>query len=72
VAVLGAVVALRLGDQPSPSTTQAAYNTAFLVATVGIVFALFFAYQLPRGVPDLDEETREAEHEAEALSLMVD
>jgi EmrB/QacA subfamily drug resistance transporter len=72
VAVLGAVVATRVGDQPSPSTIQAAYNSAFLVAAAGIVIALVFTSRLPRGVPDLDQDTREVERETEALVLMVD
>jgi EmrB/QacA subfamily drug resistance transporter len=72
VAVLGAVVALRLGDSSSPSASQSAYNSAFLVAAVGIGIALLLAYRLPRGVPELDEETRELEHEIEALSLVAD
>jgi EmrB/QacA subfamily drug resistance transporter len=70
VAVLGAVVSARLGDHPSPGAVQAAYNSAFLVAAVGLAFAVSFAYRLPRGVPDLDEETLEIGDEAEAVALL--
>jgi EmrB/QacA subfamily drug resistance transporter len=66
VAVLGAVVAFRLGGgTPSAARAQAAYNTCFLVAAVGVLFALFLAARLPRGIPDLDPE-------AEALSMVAE
>jgi DHA2 family multidrug resistance protein len=66
VAVLGAIVAIRMGDDPSPAHAQTAFNTAFLTGAVGVVVAWLIAYRLPRGLPDLSEDDLEA---AEALAL---
>jgi EmrB/QacA subfamily drug resistance transporter len=51
VAVLGTVVAARMGDSPSPAHAQASYNTAFLVAAAGMVVAGVLAWRLPRRAP---------------------
>jgi DHA2 family multidrug resistance protein len=66
VALLGAVVAIRLGTDTSPVHAQTAYNAAFVVGAVGIVIALLVASRLPRGLPDLREGDLE---ELEALAL---
>lgn len=55
IAVLGAVVSLRFGGDSSPESVQSAYNRGFLVAALGLVFALWLAFRLPPGAPDLDE-----------------
>jgi EmrB/QacA subfamily drug resistance transporter len=54
VAVLGAVVAIRSGENPSPAHEQAAYNAAFGVAAVGVVFALLLALRLPSRARERD------------------
>jgi MFS family permease len=54
VAILGAIVAVRLGSHPTAGHAQAAYNAAFLAGAIGVLIAWFVAYRLPRGVPDLD------------------
>ena len=69
VATLGAIVAFRLGANPSVTHAQASYNTAFLVGSVGVVIAWLIAYRLPRGIPDMSEDDELAEAEAEALAL---
>lgn len=50
VALLGAVISLRAGDAPSDGTMQAAYNTAFALAAVGVGISLLLASRLPRRV----------------------
>ncbi len=66
VAVLGAVVAIRLGTDLSPANAQSAYNAVFVVGTVGVVIGWLVAFRLPRGVPDLSEDDAE---ELAALTL---
>jgi DHA2 family multidrug resistance protein len=56
VAVLGAIVAIRMGDHATPAHAQGAFNTAFLVGAAGVVVAWMIAYRLPRGLPDLSED----------------
>jgi DHA2 family multidrug resistance protein len=48
VGIFGAVIATRSGVDPSPAHVQAAYNAAFLVASVGVALALLCAVRLPR------------------------
>ncbi|MGD9704400.1 MAG: DHA2 family efflux MFS transporter permease subunit [Acidimicrobiia bacterium] len=48
VAVLGAVVAARMGGNPTATQAQGAYNSAFLVGAGGVLVALFLAWRLPR------------------------
>jgi hypothetical protein len=48
VGIFGAVIATRSGIDPSPAHVQAAYNAAFLVASVGVALALLCAVRLPR------------------------
>jgi hypothetical protein len=50
IAVLGAVVALRMGRDPSVDESQAAYNAAFVVAGVGVAVAIGLALLLPKGL----------------------
>lgn len=47
VAVLGAVLAVRMGTAPSPSHAQRAYNDVFWVVSAGLVVALYLATRLP-------------------------
>jgi EmrB/QacA subfamily drug resistance transporter len=63
VAVLGAVVAARMGHHPSRVQAQSAYNAGFLVAAVVMMMAVGLAFRLGRGKPDLDPEI-----EAEVLA----
>ena len=44
VALLGSIVATRLGSDPSDTHAQASYNTAFLVAAGGALLALVLAF----------------------------
>lgn len=48
VGIVGAVIAIRSGIDPSPAHVQAAYNAAFLVASLGVALALLCAIRLPR------------------------
>jgi predicted MFS family arabinose efflux permease len=49
VAVLTAVVAIRMGSgTPSAEHQQAAYDTAFLAASIGMVIALLLALRVPK------------------------
>jgi DHA2 family multidrug resistance protein len=66
VAVLGAVVAIRIGTDTSSANVQAAYNAVFIVGAVGVAIGWVVAYRLPRGVPDLSEDDFE---EAAVLAL---
>ena len=50
IAVLGAVVALRMGRDPSVEESQAAYNAAFALAAVGVAVAIGLALLLPKGL----------------------
>jgi predicted MFS family arabinose efflux permease len=50
VAVLGSVVASKMGVDPTPQQAQDAYNLAFLVAGAGVVVSLVLASRLPRRV----------------------
>ncbi len=50
VAVLGAVVAIRMGSDPSVEQSQAAYNAAFALAAVGLAVAIGLALLLPKGL----------------------
>jgi DHA2 family multidrug resistance protein len=59
VAVLGAVVAIRLGADTSLAGAQAAYNAVFVVGALGVAVAWLVAYRLPRGLPDLSEDAVE-------------
>ena len=52
VAVLGAVVTARMGDDPTAQEAQEAYNSAFLVTAAGILVALVLARRLPRRTID--------------------
>ena len=47
VAVLGTVVGAAMGNDPTPAQAQNAFNTAFLVAGVGVLIALALASRLP-------------------------
>jgi EmrB/QacA subfamily drug resistance transporter len=49
VALFGAVVSTRLGGSTSPEHAQRAYNSAFLVAAVGVAAAFLLASRLPAG-----------------------
>jgi MFS family permease len=60
VAVLGAVYAARAGAHPSLARAQAAYDTAFAVTGVGVLFALFLASRLPRGTASRARDRDEA------------
>jgi EmrB/QacA subfamily drug resistance transporter len=62
VAALSALVAVRMGGDPSPAREQAAYDTAFLAASVGLCVAFVLALRLPRR----PGEGRAAEHTAGA------
>ena len=48
VAVLGTVVGAAMGDDPTPTQAQHAFNAAFLVAGCGVLVALVVASRLPR------------------------
>jgi DHA2 family multidrug resistance protein len=48
IAVLATLVSARMGSHPSPGHAQAAYNTAFLTMSAGLVLAVVCAIQLPR------------------------
>jgi EmrB/QacA subfamily drug resistance transporter len=62
IAALSALVAARMGADPSPAREQAAYDTAFLAASAGLCVALVLALRLPRR----PGEGRAAEHTARA------
>jgi len=63
VAVLGAVVSIRLGTDVSPSHAQSAYNATFLVGALGTVVAFFLALRLPDRVEGhLDDAAAMALH----------
>jgi len=47
VAVLGSVVATGMGSDPTPQQAQDAYNSAFLLASAGVLVALVLASRLP-------------------------
>jgi EmrB/QacA subfamily drug resistance transporter len=68
VALLGAVVAARMGENPTPEQSQLSYNTAFLVAGAGVALALILASRLPKRTAVTDPEM-ERELELEALAL---
>ena len=48
IAVLSTVVASRMGDSPTVTESQHAYNAAFLLAGVGLAVAAVLAFKLPR------------------------
>jgi DHA2 family multidrug resistance protein len=48
IAVLSTVVASRMGDSPTVTESQHAYNAAFLLAGVGLAVAVVLAFKLPR------------------------
>jgi EmrB/QacA subfamily drug resistance transporter len=48
VAVLGAIVVTASGTDPSPAQAQAAYNDAFLAASIGLAVSILMATRLPR------------------------
>jgi EmrB/QacA subfamily drug resistance transporter len=48
IALTSTVVASRMGDAPTPSEAQTAYNTAFLIVGSGLVGAVLIALRLPR------------------------
>jgi EmrB/QacA subfamily drug resistance transporter len=58
IAVFGAVVATRSGTDPTPGHAQAAYNAAFLVASIGALIALVLAAAL------VDEGAEARRHQA--------
>ena len=47
---LGAVLALRMGSDPSVAESQADYNAAFALAAVGVAVAIGLASLLPKGL----------------------
>ncbi len=67
VALLGAIIAIGTGSDPTPHQSQAAYNTAFAVAAVIVLIALVLSCRMPnpkrtanpKPSPDLpaDDET---------------
>jgi EmrB/QacA subfamily drug resistance transporter len=54
VAVLGAIVAVSLGHNPSPHHAQAGYNAAFAAATGAVLLGLAFAWSIPKLSPNRD------------------
>lgn len=52
VAVLGAIVAVSLGQHPSPAHAQAGYNAAFAAAAVAVLLGLVFCWLVPRSTRD--------------------
>ena len=48
IAVMSTVVASRMGDSPTPTQSQSAYNTAFLLVSAGLVGAAVIGLRLPR------------------------
>jgi hypothetical protein len=46
--VLGAIVAVSLGHNPSPHRAQAGYNAAFAAATGAVLLGLAFAWSVPK------------------------
>ena len=48
IAVMSSVVASRMGDSPTPDHAQSAYNTAFMLVSVGLVGAVMIGLRLPR------------------------
>jgi hypothetical protein len=65
IAALSALVAARMGTDPSPEDQQAAYDSAFLAASAGLVVAAVLASRLPRR----PGEGRDPEHQAGAAAL---
>jgi EmrB/QacA subfamily drug resistance transporter len=63
VAVFGAVVATRAGAHPSPEHAQAAYNAAFLVASLGAVLALALSAALVDRTVEQDEHDEQVERD---------
>jgi EmrB/QacA subfamily drug resistance transporter len=49
IALLGAVVSIRMGSGPSPAHAQAAYNAGFVIAAIGAALAFVLAARLPKG-----------------------
>lgn len=47
IAMLGAVVAARAGNRPSPAHAQASFGTVFVVAAGMVLVAMLFAFKLP-------------------------
>jgi MFS family permease len=47
VATFGAIVAVRMGTDPSPARAQSAYNSAFVAVAVGVALSLLMASRLP-------------------------
>jgi len=50
VAILGAIIAAGAGPEASAEQSQRSYNAAFIVAAIGVGFALVLAARLPRHV----------------------
>jgi DHA2 family multidrug resistance protein len=48
IAVMSTVVASRMGESPTTTQSQHAYNSAFLLAGVGLAVAVLLAFRLPR------------------------
>jgi MFS family permease len=49
ISVAATVVASRMGDDPTPSQAQSAYNSAFFIAAAGLAVAVVLAFRLPAG-----------------------